>query len=66
MQQVFYRFSIIGMLVAFIALTNSSLVFATELNELTYITESSASFNYIRDGKLQGPAVDFGCFVECW
>jgi polar amino acid transport system substrate-binding protein len=58
MQQVFYRFSIIGMLVAFIALTNSSLVFATELNELTYITESSASFNYIRDGKLQGPAVD--------
>lgn len=32
--------------------------FSTELNELTYITESNASFNYIRDGKLQGPAVD--------
>ncbi len=31
---------------------------ASQMNELTFITESSASFNYIRDGKLQGPAVE--------
>lgn len=29
-----------------------------ELNELIYVTESSASFNYVADGKLQGPAVE--------
>ncbi|MGS2719842.1 substrate-binding periplasmic protein [Paraglaciecola aestuariivivens] len=28
------------------------------LNQLTFITESSASYNFVRDGKLQGPAVD--------
>lgn len=31
---------------------------ALELNELVYITESSASFNYVRHGRLQGPAVE--------
>lgn len=58
MQQFFHRLSIVSTLVAFTAWTHLGSVFATELNELTYITESSASFNYIRDGKLQGPAVD--------
>lgn len=33
-------------------------VAAVELNQLTFITESPASYNYIRDGKLQGPAVE--------
>jgi polar amino acid transport system substrate-binding protein len=58
MQQLYYRSSILGALVVLITWINSSSALATELNELTYITESSASFNYIRDGKLQGPAVD--------
>ena len=58
MQQFFDKLSIIGAIVALFLWTNSCSVFAVELNELTYITESSASFNYIRDGKLQGPAVD--------
>lgn len=29
-----------------------------ELNKLTYITENNASFNYVRDGQLQGFAVE--------
>ena len=58
MQAFFHRLSILSTIVALFAWTNSCSVFAVELNELTYITESSASFNYIRDGKLQGPAVD--------
>lgn len=29
-----------------------------ELNELTYITENNASFNYVQDGQLQGFAVE--------
>lgn len=58
MQPLFHRLSIVDTIVALFACTLSSSVFAVELNELTYITESSASFNYIRDGKLQGAAVD--------
>ncbi|ASP47483.1 substrate-binding periplasmic protein [Cognaticolwellia beringensis] len=58
MQSFFHRLSILVAIVTLFAWTPSDSVFAVELNELTYITESSASFNYIRDGKLQGPAVD--------
>lgn len=58
MRPLFYKLLIVNLVVVFCALTNSLSVFADELNELTYITESSASYNYVRDGELQGPAVD--------
>ena len=58
MRPLFCRLLIIDIVAVFFAWTNSFSVLAVELNELTYITESSASFNYIRDGKLQGPAVE--------
>jgi polar amino acid transport system substrate-binding protein len=41
-----------------IAFAGSFPVFALELNQLTFITENSASYNYVRNGKLQGPAVE--------
>ena len=58
MPSILQRLSISNMILALSAWAHSCTVFSTELNELTYITESNASFNYIRDGKLQGPAVD--------
>ena len=58
MPPLFFRLLKVDLVVAFFAWAISCSVFAVELNELTFITESSASFNYMRDGELQGPAVD--------
>lgn len=58
MKLFFQRLLILYFIVALPVSIYSCSVFSTELNDLTYITESHASFNYIRDGKLQGPAVD--------
>ncbi|WP_339725666.1 ABC transporter substrate-binding protein [uncultured Paraglaciecola sp.] len=58
MTPLFQRLLTLDLLVAFWIWTSSFSVCAVEFNELTFITESSASFNYIRDGKLQGPAVE--------
>ncbi|MFQ3248649.1 MAG: polar amino acid transport system substrate-binding protein [Glaciecola sp.] len=58
MRSLFNKLLSVGLVVMFFSLTHSVSAFAIELNELTYITESNASYNYIRDGELQGPAVD--------
>ena len=58
MRPLFQRLFILDLVVAFFAWNNPYLALAVELNELTFITESSASFNYVRNGKLQGPAVE--------
>ncbi|WP_412971654.1 substrate-binding periplasmic protein [Glaciecola sp. MF2-115] len=58
MRPLFYKLLIVDLVVVFLVLTHSVSALAIELNELTFITESNASYNYIRDGELQGPAVD--------
>lgn len=58
MRQLSQKLLTLHLLVAFWGCSISFSVVSVELNELTFITESNASFNYIRDGKLQGPAVE--------
>jgi len=58
MQPLFFRLLLLEC--AAIVVTSSMNVAASslELNELTYITESHASFNYVRNGQLEGLAVE--------
>lgn len=58
MRLTFHKRLIINLLIVFVTLGNTGSVCAAKFNELTFITESGASFNYVQQGKLQGPAVD--------
>ncbi|NMH59508.1 substrate-binding periplasmic protein [Alteromonas ponticola] len=58
MQPLFLRLLLLKCAAIVVASSMNVAAFSSELNELTYITENNASFNYVRNGHLQGFAVE--------
>ncbi|MCW8107749.1 transporter substrate-binding domain-containing protein [Alteromonas ponticola] len=58
MQPLFFRLLLLECAAIVVTSSMNVAAFSLELNELTYITENNASFNYVRNGQLEGFAVE--------